>query len=328
MVPTPMSTTTEPKKSPKTSVGQLLKQRRLSAGLSLKEVEIATRIRGKYLLAIESDNYSALPPDVYSKGFVSSYANYLGLDGHGIAAKYAKERGGQPVRMARPKADVASGPRVSSRGLAAVSLVGVLLAVLGYLFWQFSALTAAPRLTVSNPDKDQVLYGSLITINGRVDGGADVYVNDSPILSDANGNFTDAIALQDGINAIRVTARNRLGKSTTVTRNVLAHVPKTDPASALPAQPFNGVAAKIQIKDATASVTVKADDKEAFNGTMLPGTVQTFKAAEKLVISTTNAGATQLVITNSIVAGQDFGTVGPMGQEKTGLEFAKDTRFQ
>jgi hypothetical protein len=155
-----------------------------------------------------------------------------------------------------------------------------------------------------------------------------VYVNDSPILSDANGNFSDAIALQDGVNAIRVTAKNRLGKSTTVTRNILAHVPKADTATQIPPAPFDGVAISIQIKDAPAAVTVVGDGKEVFKGTMLPGTVQLFKATDKLVISTSNAGATNLIVTNSITANKLLGPAGPINQERNNLEFAKDTAFQ
>jgi cytoskeletal protein RodZ len=324
-----MSSSSKPPKAKATrTVGQILKDRREARDLSLKTVETDTRIRGKYLIAIEASDYAALPHDVYTRGFIQSYADYLGLKGRDLAARYVKERGDQAPQLTHKQARINREPILSPRVLTLASAVTVAILVLGYLFWQFSALTAPPRLTVANPDKDQVLYGSLITVNGQVGGGADVFVNDSPILSDADGNFTDAIALQDGVNAIRVTAKNRLGKTATVTRNILAHVPKTDPASALPEATFDGVAATIQIKDATTAITVNADGKEVFKGTMLPGTVQTFKAGEHLSISTTNAGATVVTLTNSLVAGKSLGALGSMGQAKNDLEFSKDTQFQ
>lgn len=315
-------------KSSASSVGNTLRAARLEKKLTLKEVELATRIRGKYLRAIEADDHTTLPHDIYSRGFVHSYAEYLNLNAEKLADRFMAAAGTAPVQIARRPTRVNLSKGLSLRSLT-LSVVGlVLLAVAGYLFWQFSALTSAPKLTVSNPDHDQVLYGSLITINGIVSGGADMFVNDSPILSDANGNFTDSIALQEGVNAIRITAKNRLGKSTTVTRNILAHVPKTDPADALPTAPFDGVAASVQIKDATAAVTIHADGKEVFKGTMLPGTVQNFKAATLLTVSTSNAGATIITVTNLTTASKYLGPVGALGQPKTDLEFAKDTQFQ
>lgn len=315
------------KQTPKT-VGALLKATRTEKKLSLKEVELTTRIRGKYLLAIEADDYGLLPHDTYTKGFIQSYAEYLGLDGSKLVDRYLKERGDAPVELTRKTSAINTGSTVSPRTITLAG-VGITIAVIvGYLFWQFSALTAPPKLEVAEPNQDQVLYGSLLTVKGQVDGGSDVFINDSPILSDGEGRFENPIALQDGVNVIRVSAKNRLGKSTTVTRNVLARVPQNDASNALPAVPFDGIAVSIQIKDATTSVTVQADGKEVFRGTMLPGTIQNFRAANKLTISTTNAGATQLMLTNATGANISLGATGQLGQTKNNLEFTKDTQFQ
>jgi hypothetical protein len=113
-----------------------------------------------------------------------------------------------------------------------------------------------------------------------------------------------------------------------VTRNILAHVPKTDATSALPSESFDGVALRVQVKDAATAISITADGKEVFNGTMLPGTSQTFKGSNEINLSTSNAGATTLVITNQVVASQDLGAVGSGGQAKNNLEFHKDTKFQ
>src|SRR6185312_15195774 len=91
--------TSKPKSSKPETIGQRLKSRRLSRHLSLKQVELATRIRGKYLVAIEADDYGTLPHDVYGRGFVRSYADYLELDGAKIAQQYLKERDKQDQRQ-------------------------------------------------------------------------------------------------------------------------------------------------------------------------------------------------------------------------------------
>lgn len=62
------------------SLGAILRDRRESAGIPLSEVEQATRIRQKYLAAIEADEWHLLPGEVVGRGFLRNYAYYLNLD--------------------------------------------------------------------------------------------------------------------------------------------------------------------------------------------------------------------------------------------------------
>ncbi|MDQ3247738.1 MAG: helix-turn-helix domain-containing protein, partial [Chloroflexota bacterium] len=61
-------------------LGALLRERREAVGATLAEVETATRIRQKYLAALESDEWQLLPGEVIGRGFLRNYATYLGLD--------------------------------------------------------------------------------------------------------------------------------------------------------------------------------------------------------------------------------------------------------
>jgi cytoskeleton protein RodZ len=309
-------------------IGIMLKERRLSRGISLADVELATRIRGRYLVAIEADDYLTLPNDIYSKGFVRSYATFLGLDGAALADAYGLERGQQESQRHRARSVAAGRFILTPRLLTSVGGAIAAVAVAIYLITQFSALTAAPQLIVSNPNRDQVLYGSLITLSGSVNDGADVYVNSSPILVDGSGNFTDAIALENGVNSIQISAKNALGKTTTVTRNILAHVPSTNPNAILPTAPFNGVAVSVQVQSKATTINVKIDGQPRFSGTMLPGTIQTFKGNNNVTIATTNGGTTYLTVTNSQVAAKSLGAIGTSGQAVSDFEFTTDTKFQ
>lgn len=319
---------TKSKGIPTETVGRVLKDRRITRKLSLKQVELGTRIRGKYLVAIEADDYVTLPHDVYSRGFVKSYADYLGLDGTAIAKEYSAASGQQELQLRRASSLVRPRLVLTPRLLTLVGGSIAALAIGSYLIIQFSALTAPPHLSVANPSRDQVLYGSLITVSGHVDEGANVFVNSSPILVDGSGNFTDAIALQDGVNNINVSATNALGKTTTVTRNILAHVPNISPSAVLPTTPFPGVAVSVRVQGSATTLTIRIDGKPAFQGTMLPGTTQTFKGLNNVIVSTSNAGATHLTVTNSTTANQDLGSLGTTNQPKNNFQFASDTQFQ
>lgn len=65
---------------PPRDLGGVLRERREAMGASLAEVETATRIRQKYLAALESDEWHLLPGEVVGRGFLRNYATYLGLD--------------------------------------------------------------------------------------------------------------------------------------------------------------------------------------------------------------------------------------------------------
>ncbi|MCB0051259.1 MAG: helix-turn-helix domain-containing protein, partial [Caldilinea sp.] len=62
------------------SIGPILRERREAMGVTLAEAEVATRIRQKYLSALESDEWDLVPGEVVGRGFLRNYATYLGLE--------------------------------------------------------------------------------------------------------------------------------------------------------------------------------------------------------------------------------------------------------
>ena len=72
------------------SVGPSLKHARESQGLSLDQVASLTRIQLKYLQAIEEEHFAALPEQVFTKGFVRTYARALGMDEHDILRRFSR----------------------------------------------------------------------------------------------------------------------------------------------------------------------------------------------------------------------------------------------
>jgi hypothetical protein len=62
-------------------IGSSLREARMRQGLDFPQIEAATKIRGKYLRALEDEQFSQLPAQTYVKGFLRTYAEYLGLDG-------------------------------------------------------------------------------------------------------------------------------------------------------------------------------------------------------------------------------------------------------
>ena len=70
--------------------GQVLRDVRIRLGIQLSEVSIDTKIRVEILQNIESENFAALPPEVYLKGHLINYAKYLSLKPKKVADDYIK----------------------------------------------------------------------------------------------------------------------------------------------------------------------------------------------------------------------------------------------
>jgi cytoskeleton protein RodZ len=69
-------------------IGTSLREARLRQGLEFPELEQGTKIRAKYLRALEDEQFDVLPAQTYVKGFLRSYAEYLGLDGQLYVDEY------------------------------------------------------------------------------------------------------------------------------------------------------------------------------------------------------------------------------------------------
>lgn len=69
-------------------IGETLRERRMALKIDVHEVEEATKIRAKYLRALENEEYDLLPGSAYVKSFLRTYADYLELDSRALVDEY------------------------------------------------------------------------------------------------------------------------------------------------------------------------------------------------------------------------------------------------
>src|SRR5919206_1338713 len=94
------------------AIGDRLREARMRQGLDLTEVEAATKIRAKYLRAMENDEFSMLPGTTYVKSFLRTYAEYLGLDAQLLVEEFRAQhepRGEGELQSFGPTAPAAPG---------------------------------------------------------------------------------------------------------------------------------------------------------------------------------------------------------------------------
>ena len=109
-------------------IGNSLREARLRQGLEFADVERATKIRPKYLRALEDEQFEILPAQTYVKGFLSTYAEFLGLDGQlyvdEFNSRYVTREEEMPFRPRRSSAGRSRSRRVEST-IVLAALVGI-----------------------------------------------------------------------------------------------------------------------------------------------------------------------------------------------------------
>jgi cytoskeleton protein RodZ len=125
-------------------IGNSLREARLRQSLDFPEVEQATKIRGKYLRALEDEQFDILPGQTYVKGFLRTYSEYLGLDGQLYVdeynSRYIPSDEETPLKASSTSA-VGRNPRVeSSVVLVALAAIGILTALV-VVAWRFGSDT-------------------------------------------------------------------------------------------------------------------------------------------------------------------------------------------
>jgi cytoskeletal protein RodZ len=119
-------------------IGSILREARMRDRIDISEVEAQTKIRAKYLRAIENEEWDLLPGPVYVKSFLRTYGDYLGLDSRMLIDEF-KRRYEHPSEDARPVGSIARDrerqrrpPRLPSWapvGIAVVVILVILYAV-------------------------------------------------------------------------------------------------------------------------------------------------------------------------------------------------------
>jgi cytoskeletal protein RodZ len=128
-------------------IGNSLREARLRQGYELPRVEADTKIRAKYLRALEEEKFAVLPGETYVKGFLRTYAEYLGLDGQLYVDEFNSRftRDDEPLVPERPRRQAVRSRAVESN-FVIVALAGIIaVTILVVVAWKFGSSDAEPE---------------------------------------------------------------------------------------------------------------------------------------------------------------------------------------
>ncbi len=206
------------------TIGTLLKDARAKKRYSVARLERITKIRTDYIRAIEEENWNSLPERPVVAGFINSIAQSLAVDQKQAAALFRRDYPPKKLRV-NPKPDLLNKFVWSPRLTFLVGIFAIIIAVLGYLTFQYLNFIRPPNLEVNTPFENQVIRESKIKVTGSTDPDVSIVVNNQPVMVEESGNFLTEIEIYEGTDEIVVKAKSRSGKETVVRRKI---VPELD----------------------------------------------------------------------------------------------------
>jgi cytoskeleton protein RodZ len=138
-------------------IGNSLREARVRQGLEYAQIELGTKIRSKYIKALEDEQFSALPAQPYVKGFLRTYAEFLGLDGQLYVDEYnsrfvVEGHEDSPPIARRPQMGRNRRDRGVERKVVLLALLGIaVLTALVIVAWKFGGGNSSPPLILDNP---------------------------------------------------------------------------------------------------------------------------------------------------------------------------------
>jgi len=328
------------------TLGEKLKKLRSDKRIALNEVSRVTKIRVEYLQCLEEGKYDELPADVYVRGFLKSYGDFLGVDEQSLVKLFEKEKGiKKNLEKSKnlSKADAKTKPLSISffvftpKKIVLFFVASFILGAFFYLYREAGSLTDTPRLIILSPEPDSQVEGNVVALEGKTDKDARVFINDQAVLVSDAGKFKEEISLQSGINVIRVKAVNKFQKEVAenitvqakyLEENIDSNIGEENASENSPDQASlptdsNAVQIELSVDPGPAWVSVEADGNLIFSGTVFAGVVQKFSARDKIIISSSAANATYIKLN-----GEDKGALGKESGAIKGVVFAKDDKKQ
>lgn len=266
-------------------IGRFLEQKRKERGLSLEEVEQATKIRKRYLTGLEREDYAMLPDAVYAQGFLKTYANYLGLDGEALSQqlksrrKPRRERG---INYSNPPKSSFEQPLIPPGGLRGTEKRKVSTSAIVTLLIAILALI--------------VLIGALYFVGRGVQASRSQEEGNPPASSNENPQHQEQQKVAD---------KEKAPDAAPAKENASGRTNNKEKA-AQQSPPPDTLLVLVSVKERPSWLLIRADGTPAYEQVAQPGFSRTFEAKRQLYIKSGDAGAVTVRIN-----GQD---VGPLGQ--------------
>jgi transcriptional regulator with XRE-family HTH domain len=205
-----------------TELGKSLQQARIARGLTLEDCERDTRISKRYLDALEREDWKIFPAPVYSRAFMRTYAQYLGLD----PAALMRALKAQEEPEIKPLPEIRATPAVGSTNWLLAGAVAAFL-VVAAAFLYFSSRGGDDNPTVTGPVTQPTV------VQEGIGGGVSSPTGGRPVGAIQEGIVPDltGVRLEDAITALQQARLDYVIIDNTTAQGEAGIVSSQDPAA-------------------------------------------------------------------------------------------------
>lgn len=206
------------------TIGDLLRVAREKARFTLEDLAADTHIKVEYLLALEENNFDALPAATFIKAYIRNYARVFKLDEKPLLAilrrDYEESVRGQLIPREFLYPQLKKKTLWSPVHLVLLSAIVIFSVFFSYAGWQWYQLSRPPVLGLVSPAENAEVSSKII-LKGNTNPEAILTVNSAPVALQADGYFETELYLpQEGVSVITIKASDKNGKSSTLQRSV------------------------------------------------------------------------------------------------------------
>jgi cytoskeletal protein RodZ len=214
------------------SVGEILKTERLRQGLSASQIASSIKTKEKNILAIENNDFSVFPGEIYALGYVRDYADLLGLKPDEVSPFFRrtvemKRQASTHEKIVSTETEYFINQHLDSAGKnisKMILTIGTLIVIaifVGFLVVEYQRNILHPQLEIISPKADLKTNLKSIEVSGKTDAEDKIFVNGEEIPVDSSGSFKVNLDLKIGLNKITLKAVNGYQKLTEIERYVL-----------------------------------------------------------------------------------------------------------
>jgi transcriptional regulator with XRE-family HTH domain len=195
------------------TAGEILKRERVKKNLSLTEISKQTKIKEKYLLALEDNNWNLFESPVYIEGLIKTYARFLGLNYKKVLPFFYRDyEGEEKITFRRRVSEKYFTPTIKKFFTMLSFFIFFVFFI--YFGYQLKIFLTPPKVVILSPKTDVFYNENLIKIIGKTEKETTITIFGEKIYPNEEGIFEYTFPLKKGKNELVIELEGANGRKT------------------------------------------------------------------------------------------------------------------
>ena len=200
------------------TAGEILKRERVKKNLSLTEISKQTKIKEKYLLALEDNNWNLFESPVYIEGLIKTYARFLGLNYKKVLPFFYRDyEGEEKITFRRRVSEKYFTPTIKKFFTMLSFFIFFVFFI--YFGYQLKIFLTPPKVVILSPKTDVFYNENLIKIIGKTEKETTITIFGEKIYPNEEGIFEYDFPLKKGKNELVIELEGANGRKTIFKKN-------------------------------------------------------------------------------------------------------------